>query len=112
MLWKPGRLRIALPPGSVYWLALTAMVALAAAYAYHSDVYGQYVRYKASEAQVHRLNEEVRALEHQEQHLQERVVRLETDRLELEAESRRSRNLVREVETIYRIEVAPDGPRP
>ncbi len=99
------------PRGAWYWLVLLALAGLLGAYVHYRDLHGRYLRYQQSEDDVRWLQDEREALEEKERSLRRRVERLDTDPVEMEAESRRSKNLVREGETIYQIEVAPDRVR-
>ncbi len=87
-----------------YWLGLLALVGLTAAYVHHRDLAGQYEDFKHSEQRVRALQEERRALETERGSLERRVQHLHGDPVELEATIRQNRNMVREGETIFRIE--------
>ncbi|MCP4641464.1 MAG: septum formation initiator family protein [bacterium] len=92
-----------------YWLSLVVVCALAAGYAYHRDLYGLYLYCRSSEDQVLQLDRELRGLEQDEARLQRRVKGLDNDPVEIEAAIRRNKNLVREGEKVYRIELEPDS---
>ncbi len=87
---------------------MVVLAGLTAAYVHHRDLAGRYEEFKESEQRVQSLHEERRALETEYHGLEQRVQHLDGDPVELEATIRRNRNMVREGETIYRIEeVAP-----
>ena len=87
-----------------YWLALVVLAGLTAAYVHHRDLAGRYEEFKQSEQRVRALHEERRALEAERGSLERRVQHLDGDPVELEATIRRNRNMVRDGETIFRIE--------
>jgi len=91
-----------------YWAALLAVAAGVAVYAYERDLYGKVLDYRASGAVVSELQEEHRRLEAEDQALRRSVDHLRSDDVEIQAAIRRSKNLVRENERIYRIELPPE----
>ncbi len=92
-------------PGIGYWLALTAAVGACGLYAWRKDLPGRYEEYQRSEQEVHELREEWRAHQKRRDALEERIDGLEHDPVELEAAIRRTRRMVREGETVYRVEL-------
>ena len=98
--------------GIGYWLGLAMTVALTAAYAYERDLYGLYLLHLDRGRQVAEQRRELEQLELQEQRLRQRVDRLNTDQVEIEALIRRDKRLVREGETIYRVRLPQDDLRP
>lgn len=79
-------------------------------YAQRRDLPGLYMKWQASEAQLNELHRQVDGLEKQATALGQRVEYLNSDPVELEAAIRSGKRLVREGETVYRIEL-PDDPR-
>ena len=92
-------------PGIRYWLALIAMIGACAWYVWHQDLPGRYEEYQQSEQEVRQLHEQWRAHQERRDALEERIRSLERDPVELEAAIRRSRRMVREGETVYRVEL-------
>ncbi|MFP4171773.1 MAG: FtsB family cell division protein [Candidatus Hydrogenedentota bacterium] len=92
-------------PGMGYWLALSAAIGLSALYVWHQDLPGRYKGYQRSEQEVRELRNEWRAHQERREALEERIRGLEHDPVELEAAIRRSRRMVREGETVYRVEL-------
>jgi len=88
--------------------ALVVVVLLTLVYAFQRDLYGLYLRYRNREANLSTERREVESLEQQRQQLEERIEALSTDAVEVEATIRRDRGLVREGETIFRIELSPE----
>ncbi len=86
-------------------LAMTGMVAV---YALHRDFVGLYHDYRQREAETQALRDRVRGAEAQARELAHKVERLDNDAVEMEAAIRRNKNLVREGETIYRVELPPE----
>jgi cell division protein FtsB len=95
-----------------YWIALAVVLALCVAYAYQRDLYGLYRHRQSSEIRVRELRQELDELEQREQQLTERVNGLDSDPVEMEAAIRRNKNLVREGEKVYRIELEADPAEP
>jgi len=87
------------------------LVGLLAFYAQRRDLYGLYQTQRDSEQRVEVLQKELAELEQEKDSLQGHVQRLDTDPGELEAASRRTRNLVREGETVYVIPLPQDTPK-
>lgn len=84
------------------------MVGIVAGYAYHRDFASLYTKYCESRANVQQLRESVRRAQALEEELARKVDRLGHDVVEMEAAIRRNKELVREGETIYRVELPPD----
>ena len=95
-----------------YWCALIASAALTTLYAMRQDLADLHAGYVESGARVERLAEDREALVQERERLDRRVRHLGSDPVELEASIRESRNLVREGETIYRIEIDENAPMP
>ena len=91
-----------------YLLALLVVVAVLSIYAQRRDLPGLYMNWQASESQVQALHEQVDGLEKQTTTLEQRVEYLNSDPVELEAAIRNGKRLVREGETVYRIELPDD----
>ncbi len=92
-----------------YWLTLMAMLLVLAAYAYKRDLVGQYWSYRDSEIELDKLEQSYDSLEQEKQEKTGRVERLDDDPIEIEATVRQTKDLVREGETVYRIEKVDDG---
>ena len=90
-----------------YWLALALMLGAVAFYAQQRDVFGLYDQYQESERAVRDLDAQLTAAKAEEAASRKRVEHLERDPLEIEAAIRNGKGLVREGETIYRVEL-PD----
>lgn len=86
-----------------YGLALAAAAGLLIAYAHTRGLYDRYSAYQASENEVRELEQRLRQLKREEEALARRVHGLEHDPLEIEANLRETKNLVRPGERIYRI---------
>lgn len=96
-------------PKGWYWLALVLMAVLLVVYVQRRDFYGLFEDYRQSEGQVESMQGQLDTLEAQEAELKIRVENLNDDPLELEAAIRRSKSLVRDGETIFRVELPEDG---
>ena len=93
----------------IYWLVLVVELALLMGYAQLRDLPGRFLAFQQSEEQVESLQAEVEELEQREKALEWRVEHMDTDPLESEALIRQGKNLVREGEKVYRIELDPPG---
>lgn len=91
-----------------YWLALALLVTLLFAYAHQRDLPGRRLEHQRSRQAVTELGRQLETLHEREGHLRQRVKRLDTDPVEMEAAIRRNKNLVRKGETVYRIELEPE----
>ena len=89
-------------------LLVIAMVGMVAAYAFHRDFLSLYYDYRGREAEVQALREQVRGAQVLEKELSRRVDDLDDDNVEMEASIRRNKDMVREGETIYRVELPPE----
>jgi len=99
------------PNRGKYWLAILVLVGLLALYAQRRDLYGLYQAQRQGEQRVEVLQKELADLEQEKDSLQGHVQRLDADPGELEAASRRTRDLVREGETVYVIPLPQDTPK-
>lgn len=110
-MWGPALLNLRMERRSIRWrwLALLLVAGLAGAYAVHRDLYGTYLEYRESDARVDALMDGHKTLEETRDALQRRVDLLGSDPVEIEASIRRGKNLVREGERVYRIELDQDA---
>ena len=92
-------------PGRWYWLALIAMAGLLLLYAEHRGLSAKLTEYRDSEAQAEAKRVERDRAVGEVERLTRQVEQLDSDPVEVEASIRRSKNLVREGETIYRVEL-------
>ena len=88
-----------------YWVALALLTAAAISYAHQRNLYALQLDYRASEDEVRMLEQQLEQSAQAETRLQQRVDQLHDDPLELEAAIRGAKRLVREGETIYRVDV-------
>ena len=93
---------------SWYLLALLAVVVLSAAYAARRDLYGRYQGFIESEEAVSAAQTNLQELKTELDTSTTRVRELGADSLEVEAAIRRINRLVREGETVYHFEQAPE----
>ena len=92
-----------------YWIVLVAVIVLSAGYAYHRDLPGLFSYFQTSEEEVQALNNELDAARMEEEDLKDRVEGAAgQDPVELETTAR-SKDLVREGVTIYKIEFVDTG---
>ncbi len=98
---RTGRFKLAC------WLTLIAVAGLVLAYACHRNLYQRCQDYLKNEVEVQAKRRECETMEERIQASRQRVESLGSDPLEIEADIRRNNNLVREGETIYRIEMVP-----
>jgi len=87
-----------------YILAFLIVTGLTVGYVVHRDLAGQYNFYKENEEYVRTMREQLRILTAEEQRLQQHVEGLTSDPIEVEADIRRNKGLVRPGERIVRIE--------
>jgi cell division protein FtsB len=87
-----------------YILTFLVITGLTVGYVVHRDLAGQYNFYKENEEYVRTMREQLSILTAEEQRLQQRVEGLTSDPVEVEADIRRSKGLVRPGERIVRIE--------
>jgi cell division protein FtsB len=85
-------------------LTFLVITGLTVGYVVHRDLAGQYNFYKENEEYVRTMREQLSILTAEEQRLQQRVEGLTSDPVEVEADIRRSKGLVRPGERIVRIE--------
>lgn len=93
-----------------YWLAILILIGVLAFYAQRRDLYGLYKAQQESEQRVEALTAQLDEQEQENNLLERRGQLLGADPGELEAESRNTRNLVREGETVYLIQLPEDTP--
>lgn len=91
-----------------YWLTVAAVAVVVALYAYHRDLSGLYREYLRQDGEVQALRDQLDQLRSSEEAMTRRVDRLKTDDVEMEAAIRRDKNLVRQGERIYRVELPPE----
>lgn len=94
--------------GKGYVIALLVTIGLTAAYVWHRDLRGKYEYYLENEEYVQTVEGQLEALKREEERLQERVDGLGNDPVEVEADLRRDKKLVRPGERIFRVDL-PDG---
>ena len=91
-----------------YWLIMMLVVATTVAYAHRRNFVARYSERQAGRQEILEQERLLSALKSDVSVSSERVVNLDDDPSALEAEGRSNRDLVREGETIYRIqEMAP-----
>ncbi len=88
-----------------YLLALALTIGLTAAYVVHRDLPGQYKFYLRSTNYVQGLQSQLDALKQEEARLKTRTDGLNSDPVEMEADIRRDKNLVRPGETVFRVDL-------
>lgn len=88
-----------------YWATVALFAVALIAYARQHNFLDLYAGYNYSKQEVQQLEQRLEALQEQEQALKQNVEDLDNDPLAVEAEIRRSKGLVREGETIYRVEL-------
>ena len=97
---------------SRYVLALMVSIVLVSWYTWNRDLYSKYANYQSGRTSVDELLSYNRSLTEQRDQLHAQVEGLSHDPVEIEAAIRRTRNLVREGEQIYRIELPEDAMTP
>ena len=90
-----------------YLLVVVLAVLLAALYAGRRNLPGRYIEHEERQGQLDAARKECEDLRKEIDASERRVNNLGSDPLEIEAAIRRSKDLVREGEKIYRIEVDP-----
>lgn len=90
-----------------YWLVLLLAAAVTLLYAERRDLYGRYLAHVRSVQEFREADHQRSELEHDIEASGLRIQYLGTDPVEIEAAVRRNKNLVREGETVFRIEKAP-----
>mgnify|MGYP002412991844 CR=1 FL=1 len=90
------------------YLFLVLIVAfLTAVYLERRDLLGRYIEHRTKQKQVNATREQCEDLKKEIDSSRRRVDNLGSDPIEIEAAIRRSKDLVREGEKVYRIEVDP-----
>jgi len=92
-----------------YCLLFLLVVSLALFYVGRHDLDGRYQAYLRSDEQVRAAREQCEQLRRDLETARQRVEHLGNDPLEIEAAIRRTKNLVREGEKVYRIKQVPNG---
>ena len=87
-----------------YIVVFLVVTGLTVGYVVHRDLADQYDFYMENEEYVRSMREQLRILTAEEQRLQQRVDGLTSDPVEVEADIRRNKGLVRPGERIMRIE--------
>lgn len=90
-----------------YTLAVIVVVGLTVAYAKHRSLHARYQELKKDQVDIQTMLRECEALDRQLEESRDWVKSRADTPLEIEADSRRTKNLVREGETIYRLEETP-----
>lgn len=93
----------------LYWTALLLLVGGVVAYAQHRALPKRYQDYQDSEERGRRMASRLEEFKAQKDRLFEQVQALDSHPLELEAAIRRDKGLVREGETVYRIQYKPES---
>ena len=88
----------------LYWLVLILTVAVTVLYAERRHLVSRYLEHERAAQEVHGAYQQCEKLEGDIEVKRQLVKDLRTDPLEIEAAIRRSKGLVREGETVYRIE--------
>ena len=92
-----------------YFLCLLALIGALALHAQHSDFYGLYFEYKASQERAQTLELDLSKAETERVFLDRQVEHLNTSPLEMEAAIRRTKSLVRAGEIVYRVKLPQDA---
>ena len=93
----------------VYWLILVLTGALTVLYVERRHLVTRYLDHEQAVQQLGVAYQQCEKLENDISVKRQLVKDLRTDPLEIEAAIRRSKGLVREGETVYRVEQAPDS---
>lgn len=88
-----------------YWIVAVVFIAGLVAYAKYYNLPRLYDEYQYSEREVEDLISRLESLEAEESQLSSKVQDLDTDPLEMEAAIRGKKGLVRQGETVYRVEI-------
>ena len=95
-----------------YWLVLLVAAVLTLLYAERRNLYIRYMEHVETKKEVLEGQKQCEKLEAEAEATRQRIQHLGTDPIEIEAAIRRSKDLVREGEKIYRIEKsAGDTPK-
>ena len=90
-----------------YVLVALLAVLLTALYAGHRNLFGRYIEHQRRQEQVDAARQQCEDLRKEIDSSGRRVESLSNDPLEIETAIRRSKDLVREGEKVYRIKAAP-----
>jgi cell division protein FtsB len=90
-----------------FWLILLLVAALTALYVQRRDLPGRYMDHQKSAAELTQARQSCAELEGKLEASRQRADHLGSDPTEIEGAIRRSKDLVREGETVFRIEKAP-----
>lgn len=91
-----------------YWLLLLVAAVLTLLYAERRNLYVRYMEHVEAEQEVLQGQERCEKIETETEATRQHLEHLGTDPIEIEAAIRRSKDLVREGEKIYRIEKSPE----
>lgn len=94
-----------------YYLALILLSGLVSVYAQRRDLVTLYHSYRQSEESLRAIEVRLTTRQNEEEVLRTRVDHLDSDPLEVEAAIRRGKGLVREGETVYRVDLPGEAPR-
>mgnify|MGYP003802429347 FL=1 len=86
---------------------MTAVVGILVGYAYHRDFSGSWEKLQANKRAIDQLRQQEIHLKAQRDEIKKSVDGLSSDPVEMEESVRRNKSLVREGETVYRIELPP-----
>ena len=92
-----------------YWLILLVTAVLTLLYVERRNLYARYREHVDMEMSVKQTQEQCERLEREAETARQHIQNLGTDPIEIEAAIRRSKDLVREGEKIYRIQEAPEN---
>lgn len=90
-----------------FWLILLLAVALTIYYVQRRDLVHRYFEYQKNARELSQAEQSCADLEEKLSESRERARYLDSDPTEIEAAIRRNKDLVREGETVFRIEKAP-----
>ena len=90
-----------------FWLVLLLVAALTVLYVQRRDLPRRYMDYQKSAEELAQARQSCAELEGKIEASRQRAEHLGSDPTEIEAAIRRSKDLVREGETVFRIEKAP-----
>jgi len=93
-----------------FWLILLLVAALTALYVQRRDLPQRYMDYQKSAEELAQARQSCAELEGKIEASRQRAEHLGSDPTEIEAAIRRSKDLVRKGETVFRIEKAPQEP--
>lgn len=90
-----------------YWLVLVLVTAMTVLYVQRRDLPRRYLDYEQGMAELAEAQRQCAELESKIETSRQHAENLGSDPVEIEAAIRRSKHLVREGETVFRIEEAP-----